>query len=170
MNLSTLAQLGEFLGGIAVLITLIYLVIQLKQNTNALKRASQRETSLQNSLALRAQVDHAELIATGFDELNNLSIGERWRFDMVWLMWFQGVEQTYADERIGLQSSETTMPYKSVIRGIFATPNGLQWWNERKIWFNASFQKDIEALKEQVIDSDIGALSAHLIKTNDINQ
>jgi len=170
MNLSTLAQLGEFFGGVAVLVTLIYLVVQIKQNTNELKRASARQTSMQNSLALRAHVDHAELVATGCDELNNLSIGERYRFDVLWAMWFQGVEQTFEDERTGLQSTEVMRPYKSVIRGIFATSNGLQWWNERKNWFNASFQKEIEALKEQVVDSDIGALSTHLIKNNDINQ
>ena len=132
MNLSTLAQLGEFFGGIAVLITLIYLVVQIKQNTNALQRTSARQTSMQNSLALRAQVDHAELFATGLDELNNLSVGERWRFDVIWAMWFQGVEQTFEDVRLGLQSSEVAQPYKVLIRSVLSTPNGLQWWAERK--------------------------------------
>lgn len=167
MNLSTLAQLGEFLGGIAVLITLIYLAVQIKQNTNALKRSSARETSMQNSLALRAQVDHAELIATGFDELNNLSVGERYRFDVIWAMWFQGFEQTLEDERLGLQSSEVTKPYKSLIRGILATPNGLQWWDERKGWFNASLQEEIEKLREEVTSGDLSPLSVHRVQTNE---
>ena len=169
MTLSTLAQLGEFLGGIAVLIPLISLVVQIKQNTNALQRASARQTSMQNSLALRTQVDHAELIATGFDELNNLSVGERWRFDIVWAMWFQGFEQTLEDERLGLQSSEVTRPYKSVACGILATPNGLQWCAERKNWFNALLQEEVEKLKGEVTTGDLGALSVHGIKTDNID-
>ena len=170
MNLSTLAQLGEFLGGVAVLITLIYLILQIKQNTNALKRASARQTSMQNSVAVRAQIDHAELIAIGFDELNNLSDGERYRLDLIWAMWFQGFEQTLEDERLGLQSIEAMKPYRSIIRGILATPNGLQWWNERKTWFNTSIHKEIETLKEQVTDSDLGTLSTRRTKTDKMDQ
>lgn len=170
MNLSTLAQLGEFLGGVAVLVTLIYLVVQIRQNTNALKRASARQTSMQNSLALRAQIDHPELSATGFDELTNLSVGERWRFDLIWAMWFQGFEQTLEDERLGLQSSEVTRPYKVITRGILATPNGSRWWDERKVWFNASLQEEIEKLKEEVTSSDLSALSVHITQTNEMDQ
>ena len=43
MDLHQLANLGEFIGGIAVLVTLIYLVLQVRQgNSNA--RASARQT------------------------------------------------------------------------------------------------------------------------------
>ena len=40
MNLTQLANLGEFIGGIAVLVTLVYLALQVRQNTSALRASS----------------------------------------------------------------------------------------------------------------------------------
>ncbi len=37
MDLTQLANLGEFIGGVAVLVTLIYLALQVRQNTRALE-------------------------------------------------------------------------------------------------------------------------------------
>ena len=41
MDLTQLANLGEFIGGVAVLVTLIYLVIQLRQNTQELQQTTE---------------------------------------------------------------------------------------------------------------------------------
>ena len=162
MGLSELAQIGEFVGGIAVLVTLIYLAVQVRQNTETMKRTSARQTSLQTSNAVRAQVDYADLISTGFDDLQNLSVAERYRFDMVWGMWWLGVEQTFEDERVGLQTDEHTEPYKAIIRGILSTPTGQQWWEERKIWFTATFQAEVEKLKSQASEKDRISISVHM--------
>jgi len=37
MDLTQVANLGEFIGGVAVLVTLIYLALQLRHNTSALR-------------------------------------------------------------------------------------------------------------------------------------
>ena len=166
MGLSELAQIGEFIGGVAVLITLVYLAIQVRQNTAAMMRTSARQTSLQTSNAVRAQVDYADLISTGFDDLENLTVAERYRFDMVWGMWWLGVEQTFEDERIGLQTSEHTEPYKAIIRGILSTPTGKKWWEERKIWFTASFQVQVEELKLHASEKDRVSISVHMAASN----
>ena len=40
MNLEQLANLGEFVGGIAVIASIVYLAIQIKQNTRSVKSAT----------------------------------------------------------------------------------------------------------------------------------
>ena len=45
MDLTQLANLGEFIGGLAVLVTLVYLTFQIKQNTNAIKVSSFRNAN-----------------------------------------------------------------------------------------------------------------------------
>ena len=80
-----------------------------------------------------------------------------------------GIEQTLEDERLGLQSSEVTKPYKILVRGILATPNGLQWWDERKDWFSLTLQEEVEKLKEEVTSSDLAALSVHRTQTNEMD-
>ena len=44
MTLQELAQIGEFLGGAVVLVTLIYLAVQLKGNTKAVRSAGAQQT------------------------------------------------------------------------------------------------------------------------------
>jgi hypothetical protein len=54
MDITTLAAWGEFLGGIAVVVSLIYLASQIRQNSKLL-RAS---TTASNSQLTLAQNDH----------------------------------------------------------------------------------------------------------------
>jgi hypothetical protein len=41
MNWSALGALGEFIGGIAVVISLVYVGLQIRQNSNSVRAASQ---------------------------------------------------------------------------------------------------------------------------------
>ena len=43
MSLDELASLGEFIGGIGVLATLVFVAVQLRQNTRAIQRSNARE-------------------------------------------------------------------------------------------------------------------------------
>ena len=56
MDLTQLANLGEFIGGVAVLVTLIYLAVQVRQNTlsnrvSTLLEMSEASASLNDMLA-----------------------------------------------------------------------------------------------------------------------
>ena len=42
MNIMELGTIGELMGGVAVLVTLVYLAVQVRQNTNAIKVSSYR--------------------------------------------------------------------------------------------------------------------------------
>ncbi len=44
MELAQLAQIGEFLGGLSVLLTMMYLAIQVRSNTKAVRAAAAQET------------------------------------------------------------------------------------------------------------------------------
>ena len=44
MNLQELAQIGEFLGGLSVLLTMIYLAVQIRGNTKAIRSSSAQQT------------------------------------------------------------------------------------------------------------------------------
>jgi hypothetical protein len=68
MTLSDLASIGTLVSGVAVLISLIYLAMQVRQNTASLQRAEANETQNQASVFRSSIVDNrdvAELWATG---------------------------------------------------------------------------------------------------------
>ena len=56
MDLQTLAQIGEFLGGLSVLLTLIYLAIQIRGNTKAVRSAGAQQTRLSNILSVNSVI------------------------------------------------------------------------------------------------------------------
>jgi hypothetical protein len=62
MNWAKLSGIAEILSSIAVLVTLVYLTIQIRQNTEALQ-ANSRDAALENSTnALYLQVNEPELV------------------------------------------------------------------------------------------------------------
>jgi hypothetical protein len=98
MSIVELGALGEFVGAIAVVVTLVYLAIQIRQNTRAMQEAKRlalaqtyqmRADALQNMLVQAAESDHispiiSKLVAAGYPEeiasLDRLSAAERGRF------------------------------------------------------------------------------------------
>lgn len=87
MDLTQLANLGEFIGGVAVLVTLVYLVIQLRQN-NVNIRAAARQSLLENWSDIQLDLGHHQdllgLIGEGIADFEGLSDAEKTQF--VYLM------------------------------------------------------------------------------------
>ena len=149
MDIMELGAIGEFVSGIAVIGSLIFVGLQVRQNTKTLRQAGRRQASLQNQQIGRMMADYPEESAVGFDRLGELSVADRWRFDMLWGMYLQGMEQTIADEREGLQSPEYAEPYRQTMREVLTLPGGRRWWDERRNWFSTSFQNEVDQLREQ---------------------
>ena len=87
MDLAQLANLGEFVGGIAVLVTLVYLVIQLRQgNVNA--RAAARQSLIENWSDIQFGLAHRpellDLLGRGIADFDALPDAEKTQF--VYLM------------------------------------------------------------------------------------
>jgi hypothetical protein len=110
MTIMELGALGEFLGSIAVLVTLVYLSVQIRQNTHAMDESKRlalaqtyqmRSDALQMMLVRAADSEHIGPIITkltniGYPEdvrsLEKLSIEERGRFRQ-----WQIAQQTHWD-------------------------------------------------------------------------
>src|SRR5437870_561365 len=83
MSLTDLASLGSFVSGVAVAITLIFLVIQMRQNTLAIRGAASQALSaaygeLSNITVVNA--DMARIWRLGHADIGQLTDDERVRF------------------------------------------------------------------------------------------
>jgi hypothetical protein len=162
MDIMELGAIGELVGGVAVVASLIFVGVQVRQNTKTLRRAGARQSAQQNQAVLRALADHSDVTADGWDRLDEMNAADLWRFEMVYSMWFQGIEQALADEREGLVTPEYLEPYRYDLRGLLASPGGERWWNMRKEWYTATLQSEVEKLREQAEVKPKEALSRHL--------
>ena len=150
MAISELGALGEFLSSVVVMITLIFLVMQMRQTTTLMRRANVRQAGDANSRALAALLDEgvSELFIKGLKSLDSLSEVERYRFDNAFANWLYACEEAFTDQRDGVFASDQFVRYANAVPGYLATPGGKQWWEERRTWFGPKFRNDVDKLCE----------------------
>lgn len=103
MTIQDLGALGDMIGGVAVVASLIYLAIQIRQNTHQISqnveatRFAAFERNIESANRMRELLilhpDLAELYLRGMKDFDSLDGGDRFRFDMLMrnvLIAFQG--------------------------------------------------------------------------------
>ena len=97
MSISELGSLGEFISSFAVFATLVYLVIQLRQNNNAIQGANELELTRQDADFTSQIISDSELQDLWHRAATQrpMNAGEQLKY--LWLMvkWFQMCEGVY---------------------------------------------------------------------------
>jgi hypothetical protein len=86
VTIQDLGSIGDFLGGIGVVITLIYLAFQIRQNTNAVRAtgaAASDDLSTKMALVLAQDSESRRVYLQGLQDYESLSEGERAQFEML---------------------------------------------------------------------------------------
>ena len=95
MTLDDLASLSEILGAVAVVVTLIYLSYQVRQNTRAVRtdayhKATQQLWETANVIAQDSEL--TSIVYKGTTELDEVADEERFRFQLVGASFLFGTE------------------------------------------------------------------------------
>jgi len=167
MNWDAIGAVGEILGALAVFVSLVYLAIQIKQNTRQMEHQiaslqggglSATETlssNFRNSLARDSQV--ASLWRRGVEDYDSLSPDERtqahWLFsDLFWI--FQGL---HIRQNIDSVDEESKLLLKINIGVYLENPGIRQWWPSGKV----NYAPDFIALVEETLNEKLEPLSAN---------
>jgi hypothetical protein len=130
--LETLANWGEFLGGIAVVLSLIYVAIQIRSSVKLARVDSQtRITELWThwAMVLAADNDAAKIFHKGAHDLESLTLDERIRFNQITSMYFGILETAYVHELAGVgYSEEPHRRHRNSAYGVFKLPGVYAWW------------------------------------------
>jgi hypothetical protein len=152
MDLQATAQLlgnfGEFFGAIAVVVTLIYLAGQLRQNTNSLKLNAEFAAANHhhaNSVGV-CGTDIPDIVVRGLEDGSSLSREELAKF----LFWLNGSMRMYQHQHhmflTGNLSEETWVATENLMRGFVGTHGFRGYWNARRSTFTEPFQDCVDAL------------------------
>ena len=149
MDLTQLANLGEFVGGVAVVGSLVYVGVQLRQTRSVLTRAAERDWFRDNTSAVHfasSDNDIADIWIRGVNDYRSLAPAESWRFDTALYTWLASFQVTFHDRQHGFGTPDRKVVQESTIKQIFQMPGVGQWWSERSGWFDASFQREIDRI------------------------
>ena len=142
MDLAQLANLGEFIGGAAVLVTLIYLAVQVRSNGREQRMLSMREATREMASVNQSVGDSkekAELWLKGSRDFEELDAVERLRFSVANGHIFRTLEQIYYQEREGGIEPELWRGFMNQLRDVAAYPGIQAWWTTRSHWYGERF-------------------------------
>jgi hypothetical protein len=146
MSLSDLANIGEGIGGIAVLITLIYLVIQIRQNTRMMRASahhSVNELGVHINLALGTDPEASRVLQVGSANYTELTSHQRLMFHLMMRANFSGAEDFYIQTREGLLDSDMWDSRKLSMTRYLQQPGVQAWWDKNNELFSADFVNDL---------------------------
>ena len=149
LDITTLAAWGEFIGGIAVVVSLIYLASQIRQNSKLLRAstASPSISAINDQGTLVAQdPEMTRIYWDGLADRSSLSEADRRRFDVVINMSLTSFNQEYqfaADGVIGAAAWSTRV---RGYRWFFRYPGLRHWWSERRDLFGDEFAEFVDGL------------------------
>jgi hypothetical protein len=151
MNWEAIGAIGELIGAIGVIATLVYLAVQIRRNTIA-SRATTYQAFNSEVLALRRfRIENPELEchwALKFDERESLSESDRAQFDNVAKYRLQFFEGIYVQTRRGVVEDEAWLVVRHEIEHVARSPGFSEWWEQNHDTFTATFQVEVERMQD----------------------
>lgn len=148
LELRDLADLGEFIGGIVVVVSLAYLAIQVRQNTDSIRaenfaRVLDRISATQS--ALSQDKEFSTLHARGVADTASLSPQERIRFTWWFVEAFGAFEFIFHQAKVGAIPDEIWARWSATISWWLSYPGVQEWWRASPAPFSKSFTSFVEA-------------------------
>lgn len=159
MTLSDLASIGSFASGAAVVITLVFLAIQLRRNTAAVMRAEANATQAAASafrLAIVTSRDVAGLVSVGLSDDSELDAVDELRLNQLFneVVWFS--QHVWDRERQGFFIEGEWERSTKIITDLLISRRGAQWWDRNKPDFPPGFVAKVDKALD-IIRHDGGA-------------
>jgi hypothetical protein len=148
MTLNDLANIGQVIGAIAVVISLIYVALQIRQNTNAVRSATAQtvhEHFAKWYHLVAADDELAKIIANGLRDYGSLSEQQRVRFIAAFMSFLSYSQNAFLKWREGLLASPLWLGWELVIMNLVCAPGGKAFWKDRAYMFGDEFRRYIES-------------------------
>ena len=148
MTLTELANVGEFVGGMAVIFSLAYLALQIRQNTRSVRSASFQslvDSFSQVSLELSKDAELTRIYTTGLSEPGQLTEQELQRFHFLILTSTRRFESAFMQQHSMVLSPNQWEGFRSSATGILRSPGGSKWWSDNQRLFTKEFQEFVES-------------------------
>jgi len=167
MNLTDLANVGQIVGGISVVLSLFYVGYQIRQNTSAV-RSSAAQTIHEHFAKwyqmVAADGDLARILASGLRDYSSLKEEERVRFISAFMAFLSYSQNAFLKWRQGSLEPQLWLGWEQVMLNLFGAPGGKSLWHERAYMFGAKFRHYVETdLMERTPHSDAKPLGAFSI-------
>jgi hypothetical protein len=131
VNWEEIGAIGQMLGSIAVFVTLGFLVIQIRQNTRAMRASSQQtliDTFYEYVWQLGENAELGSLVGRGLSDFRSLSDEEKSRFNNLYGRWEGNLYNGILLHRSGLLDEQTLNEIGDRFVSSVQTSGGAAWF------------------------------------------
>lgn len=142
MTLTELGSIGELLGSVAVLVSLIYLAVQVKSST-AIAQTSTYQSVVSDFGALNVSMASTPALSLLFvnaqENFDSLTADEKARVSQLFFMAFRNFENMFYQHQKGYLEEELWVGWKRLMLAYYGRPGFQSWWSKREDVFSRSF-------------------------------
>jgi hypothetical protein len=150
MNIEIIANYAEIVGGVAVLISLVFVGLEIRRNTKSSLSQTNLTTheSMANlSLEVGKDAQVSSLLRKGLLSFNKLDDDEEFQFLLLLTSLYRRFENVFYQNEKGLLDDGLWKGYSHSMTTNFNTEGGKEFLRLRKDSFSASFVAFLEASK-----------------------
>ena len=153
--LQQLANLGSFIGGVGVLLTVVYLAIQIRQNTESNRAASyQAAVAAISEWSRQVGLDRsaARIVSAGTQDPGALGEEEAAQFRYLIVSLMRNFENIHYQYCSGAISPDAWEGWSHRILAFSNQPGVIQWWQEHETAYSSKFRELISSSKLRSVE------------------
>ena len=159
MQLEQLAYVSEIVGAIAILVSIVFLAIEVRRNTNESKRHSVEDATSHRNRFVRmiaSDKELADLVGRGLTG-EGLSTGQWFRFNMFLYAIFVEFELNQRKYRTGDMDQDLSEAWLEAYRWWLQFPGVRTWWSNEPAGYTDEFRKyvDSQISQQSVANADL---------------
>ena len=151
MNWDAIGAVGEIIGALAVFLTLVYLAIQIRQNTKSVQ-ASAVDASIGKVNDVRQSLyENAELsriYIQGLAHPDELDEENRFRFRLMVHNIMLAISNIHSQTSFTGLSTSTWESQLLILKRVTTSPGGRWFWKEHRLEFEELFREQVDKILE----------------------
>jgi hypothetical protein len=171
MNFEQISMIGEFVGGIGVLATLLFLLFEVRGNTKILK-ANAKTSGMESIAHYNETLAHDEILSELFERLgsgeslDSFTRPEQFRLTVAMRGLIQRLEAQYFQYEAGLVDDQYWNTRRTWLKSFLDLPNLSDWWavESKSSQLTDEFVEHINSTKSSFV---MGAAGVRSVRDND---
>ena len=158
MNWDALSAVAESVGAIGVVATLVYLAVQIRDNTKAVRAATYDSFVAQFrdwNAPLRASPELSAQFATQIEEIEKLDEQSRMHATHVFFDFLKLAENLHYQYRMGLIDDSLWSGWHNMFRHYLNAPGMVWYWERRRDFCDPEFRAWVDALHTKPPDAPL---------------
>ena len=150
MNWEAVSAVSGILAAIAVVLTVVYLAVQIQKNTLATYSQTHYLTTAalaETAATIASSRELSRVYRLGLSAPDQLEEDEFFRFALIGTSQFRSFENLFFQYRSGLVDKDFWIAHRENILWFFHRPGMQIWWKEKRLAFSKGFREFLENSK-----------------------